>query len=469
MKTDEKKIANDVAGVSGNGIVPLDTLASIEVKLCRSVVSFTAYRATPLVYRAQGLRRVADVLEQEVERWARLMTSEMGKTLVSARAEVLKCAAVCRYYAEHGAAMLKDEVLPSGPTRSIVRYAPLGPVLAIMPWNFPFWQVIRFAAPVLMAGNSIILKHAPNVPGCSMAIQAIFTQAGFDSGLFQSIFAEPELVRCVIADQRIRGVTLTGSEAAGMSVAEQAGRALKKVVLELGGSDALIVMPSADVDEAIAVAVRSRMLNNGQSCIAAKRLLLHDAIYDKGLAALIANVKALIVGDPMDSQTDVGPLALERFAVHLEDQVERVMAAGASALVGGTRHALGGSYFQPTVLVDVPRDAAASGEEFFGPVILVYRIYDLDDAILLANDTPFGLAASVWTNDRGEQERFADELETGQVTFSGMTVSDPRVPFGGTKRSGLGRELGVYGVREFTNVKSINYPLGKDPDVTSDV
>lgn len=469
MKTDEKKIANDVPGVSGDGIVPLDTLASIEVKLCRSVVSFTAYRATPLVYRAQGLRRVADVLEQEVERWARLMTSEMGKTLVSARAEVLKCAAVCRYYAEHGAAMLKDEVLPSGPTRSIVRYAPLGPVLAIMPWNFPFWQVIRFAAPVLMAGNSIILKHAPNVPGCSMAIQAIFTQAGFDSGLFQSIFAEPELVRSVIADQRIRGVTLTGSEAAGMSVAEQAGRALKKVVLELGGSDALIVMPSADVDEAIAVAVRSRMLNNGQSCIAAKRLLLHDAIYDKGLAALIANVKALIVGDPMDSQTDVGPLALERFAVHLEDQVERVMAAGASALVGGTRHALGGSYFQPTVLVDVPRDAAASGEEFFGPVILVYRIYDLDDAILLANDTPFGLAASVWTNDRGEQERFADELETGQVTFSGMTVSDPRVPFGGTKRSGLGRELGVYGVREFTNVKSINYPLGKDPDVTSDV
>lgn len=438
-----------------------DTLASIDAKLRQSVVAFAAYRRTSMAERSRCLRRAADILEQDVERWARLMTLEMGKTLVSARAEALKCATVCRYYAEHGAAMLEEEALPAGATRSVVRYEPLGPVLAIMPWNFPFWQVVRFAAPALMAGNSIVLKHAPNVPGCSLALQWIFAQAGFVPGLFQSIFAEPELVRHVIADNRVRGVTLTGSEAAGMSVAEQAGRALKKVVLELGGSDALIVMPSADLDEAIATAVRSRMLNNGQSCIAAKRLLLHDAIYDEGLDRLLRAIGALRVGDPMDERTDVGPLALERFAVHLEAQVERAITEGARALIGGARHALGGAYFDPTVLVDIPRCASASREEFFGPVMQVYRVRDLDDAISLANDTPFGLAASVWTSDRGEQERFATELETGQVTFSGMTISDPRVPFGGAKRSGLGRELGVYGVREFTNLKSINFPLSE--------
>ena len=277
-----------------------------------------------------------------------------------------------------------------------------------------------------------------------------------------SIFAEPELVRHVIADERVRGVTLTGSEAAGMSVAEQAGRALKKVVLELGGSDAFIVMPSADVDEAIATAVRSRMLNNGQSCIAAKRLLLHEAIYDRAMARLLAAVTALRVGDPMDEGTEIGPLALERFAVHLADQVKQAIAEGAHALIGGGRHVMGGAYFAPTVLANVRRGGLASREEFFGPVMLVYRVHDVHDAIELANDTPFGLAASVWTRDRGEQEQFAIGLDTGQVTFDGMTISDPRVPFGGTKRSGLGRELGVYGGREFTNVKSINYPVNED-------
>ncbi len=463
MNVDEETTVIDRRRLPGDGTSPADTSVSLDAKLRRSVLAFAGHRRTSLAERAECLRQAADLLEQDAERWARLMTLEMGKTLVSARAEALKCATVCRYYAEHGAAMLEQEALPAGATRSVARYEALGPVLAIMPWNFPFWQVFRFAAPALMAGNSILLKHAPNVPGCSLAIEAIFAQVGFVPHLVQSIFAEPELIRHVIADERVRGVTLTGSEAAGMSVAEQAGRALKKVVLELGGSDAFIVMPSADVDEAMVTVVRSRMLNNGQSCIAAKRLLLHDAIYDEGMARLIAAVQALRVGDPMDERTDVGPLALERFAVHLADQVERVIAEGARALVGGRRHALGGAYFQPTVLADVPRGGSASREEFFGPVMLVYRVEDVDDAIALANDTPFGLAASVWTRDRSEQERFATELETGQVTFGGMTVSDPRVPFGGTKRSGLGRELGVYGVREFTNVKSINYSLSEDP------
>ncbi len=444
-----------------------DTLVSLERKLQQSAAAFAAYRRTSLADRAACLRHAAGILEQDVERWARLMTREMGKTLVSARSEALKCATVCRYYAEHGASMLEQEALPEGASRSVVRYDPLGPVLAIMPWNFPFWQLFRFAAPALMAGNSILLKHAPNVPGCSLALQSIFTQAGFPPGVFQSIFAEPELVRHVISDDRVRGVTLTGSEAAGMSVAEQAGKALKKVVLELGGSDAFIVMPSADLDEAIATAVRSRMLNNGQSCIAAKRLLLHDAIYEKALALLTAAVTALQVGDPMDERTDIGPLALERFAAHLEQQVDRAVGEGARALVGGARHTLGGAYFQPTVLAEIPRHASASREEFFGPVMQVYRVHDLDDAIQLANSTPFGLAASVWTSDPAEQDRFAAELETGQVTFDGMTVSDPRVPFGGTKRSGLGRELGVYGVREFTNIKSINFPRNEVSRVNS--
>ncbi len=445
--------------VLAEGTAPADSHESIDTKLRQSGLAFSAYRRTPFAERAELLRNAAQILEQDSDRWAQLMTHEMGKTVVSARAEASKCATVCRYYAEHGAAMLQEEALPAGASRSVLRYEPLGTVLAIMPWNFPFWQVIRFAAPTLMAGNAILLKHAPNVPGCSVALQSIFERAGFAKGLFQSIFAEPGLVRQVIADDRVRGVTLTGSEAAGISVAEQAGRALKKVVLELGGSDAFIVMPSADVNEALATAVRSRMLNNGQSCIAAKRLLLHDAIYDEALALLLPAVAALRVGDPMDERTDVGPLALERFAAHLEGQVQRAITAGARPLIGGARHALGGAYFEPTVLVDLPRGAAVSREEFFGPVLQVYRVRNAHDAIELANDTPFGLGASVWTTDQDEQERFAQELEAGQITFNNMTISDPRVPFGGTKRSGLGRELGVYGVREFTNVKSINYPL----------
>ena len=436
-----------------------DTTDSIEKKLQLSSEVFAAFRHSPLAERSVRLLAVAEILAQQNERWASLMTREMGKTLVSARAEAMKCATVCRFYAEHGAAMLADETLPTDAARAIVRYQPLGPILAIMPWNFPFWQVIRFAAPALFAGNTVLLKHAPNVPECSVAIESIFEQAGFEPGVLQSIFAEPQDVAAIIADDRVRGVTLTGSETAGMSVASTAGRALKKVVLELGGSDALIVMPSANIEEAIVNAVRSRMLNNGQSCIAAKRILLHDSIYDLAVAMLVNAVANLRVGDPFDEGTDVGPLALERFADQLERQVDRALKAGARALCGGGRMVLGPSYFEPTVLVDLPREALVGREEFFGPVALVYRVKNAEDALDLANASPFGLGASVWTNDAAEQEWFAEHLDVGQVTINAMTVSDPRIPFGGTKRSGLGEELGVYGVREFTNVKSINFPL----------
>jgi len=434
-----------------------DSTAVLERKLRLAAEAFKSYRRTTLAERAALLLRVAGLLEQDAERCAALMTAEMGKTLASARAEALKCATVCRYYAENGAAMLADEPSASEYMRSFVRFQPLGTVLAIMPWNFPFWQVFRFAAPALMAGNTAILKHASNVPGCSLRIAEIFHEAGFAEGVFQSIFAEPSAIEGIIADPRIAAVTLTGSEAAGISVGAAAGRSIKKVVLELGGSDPFIVMPSADQPAALSAAVRSRMLNNGQSCIAAKRILLHDSIYDAAVAELTRAVAGLRVGDPFAAATDVGPLALERFAVELEDQVRRAIAAGATAGVGGRRSALGGAYFEPTILTGLPRGSAVAHEEFFGPVMLVHRFQTTQDAIDIANDSPFGLGASVWTSDETEQRLFAEHLEAGQVFINAITASDPRIPFGGIKRSGLGRELGVYGIREFTNVKSISF------------
>jgi succinate-semialdehyde dehydrogenase/glutarate-semialdehyde dehydrogenase len=434
-----------------------DSEAALAQKLDFAAEAFASYRRTSVSDRAAILLRAARILEADVEACASLMTTEMGKPIASARAEAMKCAAVCRYYAEHGAAMLADDPAPSGYMRSFVRFQPMGTVLAIMPWNFPFWQVFRFGAPALMGGNTVLLKHAPNVPGCSLSIEEIWQRAGLPRGVFQSIFAEPAAIAELIADPRVTAVTLTGSEAAGSSVAAAAGRSIKKVVLELGGSDPFIVMPSADLSLAPTAAVRSRMLNNGQSCIAAKRILLHDSIYDQVLEQLTQAVACLRVGDPFDENTDVGPLALERFAGHLEDQVRRAIAAGASVLAGGCRSRLGPAYFEPTILAGLSRNAPVAREELFGPVMLVDRFATAAEAIQIANDSPFGLGASVWTKVVSEQELFADNLEVGQVFFNAMTASDPRIPFGGVKRSGLGRELGVYGIREFTNIKSISF------------
>jgi succinate-semialdehyde dehydrogenase/glutarate-semialdehyde dehydrogenase len=429
----------------------------LERKLSAAAEAFIVYRRTSFEERAAKLVEAASLLEQDVERCAALMTAEMGKTLASARAEALKCAAVCRYYAENGASMLADEPSASGYMRSFIRFQPLGTVLAIMPWNFPFWQVFRFAAPALMAGNTALLKHASNVPWCSLRIEEIFTRAGFAKGVFQSIFAKGAAMERLIADPRIAAVTLTGSEAAGVSVGGAAGRAIKKVVLELGGSDPFIVMPSADVPKALETAMRSRMLNCGQSCIAAKRILLHESIYDLAVEQLTHAVAALRVGDPYAATTDIGPLALERFAVELEDQVRRAVQAGGTVVVGGHRGAAGTAFFEPTILTGLPRATAIAHEEFFGPVMLVDKFQTAAEAIEVANDSPFGLGASVWTSDATEQQLFANGLEVGQVFINAMTASDPRIPFGGIKRSGVGRELGIYGIREFTNVKSISF------------
>jgi len=433
----------------------LDSEAAIEWKLQCAAEAFIVYRRTPLTERAAMLVRVAGILESEVERFAASITAEMGKPLAQARAETLKCAAVCRYYAENGAEMLRDEPSPSGYMRSITRFQPLGTVLAIMPWNFPFWQVFRFAAPCLMAGNTAILKHASNVPRCSLLIEQIFQKAGFSRGIFQSIYANSSIVAGLIADSRVAAVTLTGSENAGISVGTAAGGAIKKVVMELGGSDPFIVMPSADVPSALAAAVRSRMLNNGQSCIAAKRILLHESIYNSALAQLTQAVGALRLGDPFDESIDIGPLALEQFAAELENQVERAVAAGATVVVGGRRRSADSAHFEPTILTGLKREAPVAREEFFGPVMLVDRFKSAAEAIEIANDSPFGLGASVWSAVEAEQQLFADHLEAGQVFINSMTASDPRIPFGGIKRSGLGRELGIYGIREFTNIKSI--------------
>ena len=429
--------------------------AEIERRLELSSKTFQCYRTIPFSERAKKLIRAAEILEADKRKFAEIMTSEMGKTIGSAEAEALKCALGCRYYAETAEKSLADTQIRTEASCTFVRYQPLGPVLAVMPWNFPFWQVLRFAAPALMAGNTGLLKHASNVPQSALAIEELFLRAGFPEGAFQTLLVGSDKVEALINDDRIKAVTLTGSEPAGRAVACQAGRQIKKTVLELGGSDPFIIMPSADMSQAMATAVKARVINNGQSCISAKRFIIADSIYDDCERDFVARMKALKVGDPMDPATDVGPLANKQILADLEDQVQRAVASGARILAGGRRVNGQGFAYEPTVLAGVPRDSDVFREEFFGPVAMLFKVRDAAEAIELANDSPFGLGASAWTQDKAEQEQFINGIESGQVFVNAMVASDPRVPFGGVKRSGYGRELGVPGIREFVNQKTV--------------
>ena len=431
------------------------TPEALEQKLALAHEAFLTYRRVSLDDRALWMRKLAAVLEEDVDDLAHTMTTEMGKTFQAARQEVLKCAACCRYYAENAAEILTPVAIPTEHKQSLVQWEPLGPVLAVMPWNFPFWQVFRFLAPALMAGNVGLLKHAPNVPQCALAIESLVRRAGFPRGAFQALLLENEQSETVIADPRVVAVTFTGSERGGKTVAAHAGWNTKKSLLELGGSDPFIVMPSANLEEVAEIAARARCVNNGQSCIAAKRFLVHDAIYDSFVPLFVAAIEAMQVGDPMRDETDIGPLASHRILKKLEQQVGDALAAGAQILTGGAPMMGDGFYFEPTVIAGLPRNAPIYREEFFGPVALLFRVHTLEEAIELANDTPFGLAASVWTNDEAEQQRLIAELEAGAVFVNVMVASDPRLPFGGTKRSGYGRELSVAGMREFMNAKTV--------------
>jgi len=429
--------------------------AEIEKRLSRADRAFLRYRRKRFAKRAQLMMTVASLLHAEKDELARIVTLEMGKLFRAALEEIEKCARACRFYAENGERFLEDEVAQTDAASSYVRYEPLGPVLAIMPWNFPFWQVFRFAAPALMAGNVGVLKHAANVPQCALAIEKIICRAGFEDGVFQALLIESTQVEKAIIDPRIKAVTLTGSEKAGSAVASTAARQIKKSVLELGGSDPFIVMPSADFEAALTTAVKARTINSGQSCIAGKRFLVADQVYDRFLDQFVERMRALKVGDPFDEATEIGPLATEQILEDVHEQVQKSIAAGAKLLTGGNRIHGPGFFYEPTVLVDVPKDSPAYREEVFGPVASVFRVRDAADAVELANDSTFGLGASAWTNDPAERELFASELETGMVFINAMVASDPRLPFGGVKRSGFGRELGAAGIREFTNAKTI--------------
>ena len=432
---------------------------AVEAAVTRSAAAFADYRRTDFASRAGWLAQTATLLEDDKDGLARLIVEEMGKPLAAAGSEIEKCAWVCRFYAEHGAGFLADEKIESDAAKSYMRYLPIGPVLAVMPWNFPFWQVFRFAAPALFAGNTGLLKHASNVPGCALAIADIFRRAGFPEGVFQSLLVGSALVPQILKDPRVVAATLTGSDIAGARVAATAGEAIKPTVLELGGSDPFIVMPSADVDRAAEVAVTARTINNGQSCIAAKRFIVHRDVYDRFEARLVSHLEALRVGDPMASDTDVGPLATADILAEVEAQVEATLAAGARLLTGGKRGEGPGNYYQPTALADIPKQSPAHREEVFGPVALLFRVESIDDAIALANDSVYGLASSVWTHDLAEQSRFIDEVEAGQTFVNALVASDPRLPFGGIKRSGYGRELGGLGIRAFTNIKTVSIAL----------
>ncbi|MGW6295324.1 NADP-dependent succinic semialdehyde dehydrogenase [Streptomyces sp. NPDC055058] len=433
----------------------------VERRLQLAEATFRTYRTTAFDERARMLHRAADLLDGDQDEVARMLTTEMGKPLRQARAEAAKCAKAMRWYADNAADLLADEepdasdVKDSGASRALVRYRPLGPVLAVMPWNFPLWQVVRFAAPALMAGNVGLLKHASNVPQTALYLEDLFHRAGFPEGTFQTLLIGSAAVDDVLRDERVRAATLTGSEPAGRAVASTAGEMIKKTVLELGGSDPFVVMPSADVERAAQVAVTARVQNNGQSCIAAKRFIVHTDVYDAFAERFAAGMKALTVGDPMEDGTDVGPLASEQGRTDLEELVDDAVRSGATVLCGGERPDGPGWFYPPTVLAGITREMRIHREEAFGPVATLYRAADLDEAVLIANDSPFGLSSNVWTRDEDEVDRFVRDLEAGGVFVNGMTASHPALPFGGVKRSGYGRELSGHGIREFCNITTV--------------
>jgi succinate-semialdehyde dehydrogenase / glutarate-semialdehyde dehydrogenase len=431
------------------------TEEQIEKKLQLAATAFRTHRKTSFADRAKKMMRAADILENEKDECAHLMTLEMGKPLKAAMAEALKCAAGCRYYAENAEKFLADEMIEAGAKSSFIRYLPLGPILAIMPWNYPFWQVMRFVAPALMAGNVGLLKHASNVPQCALRIEDILLRAGFAEGVFQTLLIGSGPVDGILGDRRVTAATLTGSEQAGIQVGVSAAKRIKKVVLELGGSDPFIIMPSADLEAAVATAVDARIQNNGQSCIAAKRFIVSEKIADEFERKFVRRMQALRIGDPFEAPTQLGPLANADAVATLDADVKKSLAAGARLLTGGHPLDRPGCFYAPTVLTDIPKDSPAYNEEFFGPVASIFRVPDSDQAIRVANDSRFGLGASVWTNEPAEIERFIDELEAGMVFVNKMVASDPRLPFGGVKYSGHGRELSEHGIREFVNIKTV--------------
>ncbi|HVI24402.1 MAG TPA: NAD-dependent succinate-semialdehyde dehydrogenase [Myxococcales bacterium] len=434
----------------------------VEDRIVRATRAAAKMREIPAQERARLVARLGDALTQRREELAKLMTLEMGKLHGAALAEVDKCALGCRFYAENGPRFVADEVVQTDARRSFVRYQPLGVVLAVMPWNFPLWQVVRFAAPALAAGNVGLLKHASNVPQCALAMEDLVAQSGFPEGAFQTLLIGSDKVAKILQDPRVAAATLTGSEGAGRSIGETCGRNLKKVVLELGGSDPYVVLPSADLDKAIETAVTARIQNAGQSCIAAKRFIVHRDVHDKFSQGMAARMKALRLGDPSDPKTEIGPLASAQVLEDLEAQVRKMVASGSKVLAGGKRVARDGFFFEPTVLTDAGPGTPGRDEEIFGPVATVFRAEDIGEAISLANATRFGLGASAWSRDAKEIERLANDLWAGQVFINGMVKSDPRLPFGGVKASGHGRELSAVGLREFVNVKTVWVGEGGD-------
>jgi succinate-semialdehyde dehydrogenase/glutarate-semialdehyde dehydrogenase len=432
------------------------TDVEVESRLDRAQTAFREHKRLSFAQRAERMRRVAGLLESERSDHARTITLEMGKPIRAAVQEIEKCALCCRFYADNAERFLAHESIETPPARSSIRFHPIGPVLAVMPWNFPFWQLFRFAAPALMAGNVGLLKHASNVPQCALAIEDIFRRAGFAEGVFQTLLIESARVNKVIEDQRVAAVTLTGSVAAGSSVATAAGKAIKKTVLELGGSDPFIVMPSANFDQAVAMAVKARCLNNGQSCIAAKRFIVHKKIADAFQQKFVERMSALKIGDPMDESTDIGPLATSDVRDSLEEQVHQTIQMGARLLLGGKRIDRPGFFFAPTVLTDIPKNSPADQDELFGPVASLFRANGIEDAVRIANSVQFGLGSCLWTNDERERDYFINEIEAGAAFVNGMVASDPRLPFGGVKQSGYGRELSREGIREFVNIKTVS-------------